>query len=59
MVGDFNFPGIRWATGGSDAKGRAFYDSIEDKHLTQHVEEPTHISGSLLDLVLSSDDDIV
>ena len=28
MVGDFNFPGIKWRTGGSDAKGRAFYDVI-------------------------------
>ena len=59
IVGDFNYPGIRWATGGSDAKGRAFYDSIEDIHMTQHVDEPTHISGNLLDLVLSSNDDII
>ena len=59
LVGDFNFPGIKWEMGGSDAKGRAFYDTIEDMHMTQHVEEPTHISGNLLDLVISSDENMV
>ena len=59
LIGDFNFPGIRWSMGGSDAKGRAFYDTVEDKHMTQHVEESTHISGNVLDLVLSSDESIV
>ena len=59
IVGDLNFPGIRWATGGSDAKGRAFYDTVEDKHMSQHVEESTHISGNLLDLVISSEDEVV
>ena len=49
LVGDLNFPGIRWATGGSDARGRAFYDSVEDGHMIQHVAEPIHISGNLLD----------
>jgi hypothetical protein len=58
IIGDLNFPGIRWATGGSDAKGRAFYDSVEDGHMTQHVVEPTHISGNLLDLVISSDENM-
>ena len=59
MVGDFNFPGIRWGTGGSDKKSRAFYDVILEKCLTQHVETPTHISGNVLDLVISSEDDLV
>ena len=59
LVGDFNFPGIRWSTGGSDAKGRLFYETVEDRHMTQHVEEPTHTRGNLLDLVLSSEEEIV
>ena len=59
IVGDINFPGIRWATGGSDARGRAFYETVEDGYMIQHVEEPTHISGNLLDLVISSDEDVV
>ena len=59
VVGDFNFPGIRWMTGGSDAKGRAFFDTLEDGHMTQHVEEATHISGNVLDLIISSDAEMV
>lgn len=58
-VGDFNFPGIKWATGGSDARGRSFYDTLDDNFMTQHVEEATHISGNILDLVIGSDANIV
>ena len=59
IVGDFNYPGIRWTTGGSDAKGRPFYETVTERCMTQHVEIPTHISGNVLDLVLSSDEELV
>ena len=59
LIGDFNFPGIRWATGRTDAKSRAFYKVFEDNFLIQHVDEPTHTSGNTLDLVISKDDDMV
>ena len=59
LVGDFNYPGIRWMTGGSDAKSRAFHETLVEKGLTQHVDVPTHISGNILDLLISSDDDMV
>ena len=59
MVGDFNYPGIRWTTGGSDAKSRAFYEILIEKGLTQHVEIPTHINGNILDLLISSDEEMV
>ena len=59
VVGDFNFPGIRWGTGGSDAKGRAFLDTLEDNYMVQHVEEPTHISGNVLDLIISNDANLI
>ena len=59
IIGDFNFPGIRWGTGGSDAKGRAFYEEMEDHYLIQHVEEATHKSGNILDLVISKDEELV
>ena len=59
VIGDFNFPGIRWASGGSDAKGRAFYDELEDNFMMQHVDEPTHINGNILDLVITRDEDLV
>ena len=56
LVGDFNFPGIRWGTGRSDAKGRSFYEEMEENFLIQHVVEPTHTSGNILDLVISKDE---
>jgi ribonuclease P/MRP protein subunit RPP40 len=59
LIGDFNFPGIRWGTGRSDGKGRAFYDEMEDNYLVQHVDEATHKSGNILDLVISKDEDLV
>ena len=58
-IGDFNFPGIRWGTGRCDAKSRAFYEEVEENFLEQHVDEPTHTSGNILDLVLSKDDHLV
>lgn len=59
LIGDFNFPGIRWETGRTDAKSRAFYEVIEDCFLSQHVDEQTHISGNILDLVISKDENMV
>lgn len=59
VLGDFNFPGIRWATGGSDAKGREFQEALEDAYMIQHIDEATHISGSILDLVMTKDDGLV
>ena len=59
ILGDFNFPGIRWSTGGSDAKSREFFEVLEDQYMTQHVDGPTHINGNVLDLVITRDDEIV
>ena len=59
LVGDFNFPGIKWGTGRSDAKGRPFYEEMEENFLIQHVDEATHISGNVLDLVISKDENLV
>merc|ERR1739838_1178110 len=59
IVGDFNFPDIRWEAGCSGAKGRKFYETIMDKFLQQHIESETHSKGNILDLVLSSHDSLV
>ena len=59
IVGDFNFPGIRWETGCTDSRGRSFYEACADVFLTQHVEGATHLSGNTLDLVLSSNPGMV
>ena len=59
IIGDFNYPGIRWTAGTSDAKSRAFYEELEDNFFIQHVDEPTHKSGNILDLILSKDENII
>ena len=37
LIGDFNFPGIHWETGRADAKGRAFYEEMEENFLIQYT----------------------
>ena len=59
IVGDFNFPDIKWRNGSSGAKGRRFLETIEDKFMTQHVDVGTHNSGNILDLVISSQEELV
>lgn len=60
VVGDFNFPNIRWSSlCGSCTSTRLFCDTIFECNLSQLVEDPTHIKGNLLDLVLVSDDDLL
>ena len=59
IVGDFNFPGIRWDSGCTDSRGRPFYEACSDVFLTQHMEGATHLSGNTLDLVLSSNPGMV
>ena len=58
-IGDFNYPGIDWENGRSDARGRAFYEACNDNFLEQHVKESTHTSGNRLDLVLCKEDDTI
>ena len=59
IVGDFNFPDIRWATGSAGSKGKKFYEIITDRLMEQHVEEETHSKGNILDLILSNKEDLV
>ena len=59
IVGDFNFPDIRWRDGRSGPKGRKLLETINNKFLTQHIETATHDGGNILDLVISSEDELV
>ena len=59
MCGDFNYPGIDWENNVGDSKSRDFVDTLENKFLWQHVEGGTHNSGNLLDLILSSSQNLV
>ena len=51
FVGDFNIPDIDWfSLLGSSSLSDLFCEFVFD----QHVTEPTHIRGNILDLVLTS-----
>ena len=54
FLGDFNLPHIDWTI--PISKGILAHDIFLDfylnNNLTQHVNEPTHIKGNILDLVL-------
>ena len=55
FVGDFNFPDINWSSLiGSSLSSNTFCEFIFDCSLTQHVMQPTHIKGNILDLVLTT-----
>ena len=59
ILGDFNFPDIRWLAGCAGTKGRRFLETAKDNFLTQHVLTETHNSGNTLDLILSNKDETV
>jgi len=58
-MGDFNFGEIDWINNlGGSGQGQDFLDVVGDSFLTQKVLAPTR-GANILDLVLSSDPDIV
>ena len=67
LVGDFNFPDIDWAGDtchkGDNHKASKFLECLHFNHLSQFISEPTHHRGTqsptLIDLILSNDDDLV
>ena len=59
IVGDFNYPGIDWNKRiTNEPMGRRFLDACEDNFPTQHVNFPTR-GENVLDLLVSSDPDLV
>ena len=59
IVGDFNFPDIRWEAGCAGAKGRKFYETVTNQFMEQHVDGETHCKGNILDLILSNKEEMV
>ena len=59
LIGDFNLPDIDWATGTSGAKGRDFLTATTERGMEQYVEEPTHINGNILDLILCDREGVI
>ena len=59
VIGDLNFSQIDWSTMSSDASCKDFVDAVQDNFLTQHIDFPTHMSGTQPDVILSSREDII
>ena len=55
FIGDFNYRDIDWLNNSAvNPQSKLFLEATNDCFLSQQVTFPTHISGSLLDLVLTS-----
>lgn len=59
LIGDFNYPDIDWDAGSSGARGRNFFEAATNKYMEQHVQEPTHLSGNILDLILTDQEGMI
>ena len=60
IAGDFNLPNIQWDTlSSTSSSSSAFCVFVFDNSLIQLIDQPTHVKGNILDLVLSNSDDTV
>ena len=60
LAGDMNCPSIDWKAQHTTHKGeKRFLEAMQDAFWTQHVLIPTHKDGNCLDIVASSDEDLV
>ena len=60
IAGDFNLPDIDWSTlAGGSAIANELCNIIFELNLLQHIDQPTHIQGNVLDLILSGGGDLV
>ena len=60
ITGDFNLPDINWSSlSGHSYTSNTFCDFVYDNNLFQLVDTPTHVGGNLLDLVLTSDTQLI
>ena len=60
LLGDFNFNDINWdSLHGHSPSSAKFCDIVFDLNFIQLIDEPTHIHGNILDLVLTNNIDII
>jgi len=60
LIGDFNFPTINWdILQGETPMSNLFCDLVFNLNLVQMINEPTHIHGNILDLILIIDDNLI
>lgn len=58
--GDFNLPDIQWDTlSSTSSSSSAFCDFVFDNSLIQLINQPTHVKGNILDLVLTNSEDSI
>ena len=59
IIGDLNYPDIDCENGTSGSRGRDFFEATTGRFMEQHVQEATHLSGNILDLILCDQEGIV
>ena len=59
IIGDFNCNEINWEILEGSQRTQGFLDVIEEKFISQHVDFAMNNNGSILDLVLSSKQELV
>ena len=59
VVGYFNYSDINWDTNTATLKSKEFLNAVNDLFLTQHVNFLTHSSGTMPDLVFSTESNLI
>ena len=59
IIGDFNYSQIDWVDMSYDSLCEEFVDAVQSNSFTQHIEFPTHSSGTQPDIVLCNQTDIL
>ena len=60
ITGDFNLLDINWSfLTGHSSSSNSFSDFVFDNNLVQLVGSPTHVGANVLDLVLTTDDQLI
>ena len=60
IAGDFNSPDVQWDTLSSTSNSaRDLCDFVFDNSLIQLIDQPTHIKGNILDLILMNSNECV
>ena len=59
IVGDFNFSEIDWETNGCSARSKMFLDTLNDLFLTQMIDFRTHKSGTMPDLIITDNTNLI
>ena len=60
ITDDFNLLDIKWSfLTGHSYSSNSFCDFVFDNSLVQLVDSPTHVGGNVLDLVLTTDDQLI